>query len=144
MARDHYFLHDAETETPPPDPPGFLDFASYRSLIADITPKTEAMPAGSTPFPTASVRRTSIMMFNLADYGHTLMSDFRAAGGQIVHAEFHAPADLAVLPQPVVINCPGVAAREWWQDAKSPRRARPDRLARCPSRRSTTASIIAA
>ena len=115
--RDHYFLHDAENETAPPDPPGALDFASYRSLIADITPRSEVMPAGSTPFPTASVRRTSIMMFNLADYGHTLMSDFRAAGGQIVHAEFHAPADLAALPEPVVINCPGVAAREWWKDA---------------------------
>ena len=56
-------------------------------------------------------------MFNLADYGHTLLSDFRAAGGQVVHAEFHAPADLAALPEPVVINCPGVAAREWWKDA---------------------------
>ena len=115
--RDHYFLHDAEDEPSPPEPPGALDFASYRSLIADLTPKQETLPAGSTPFPTPVVRRGSSMMFNIADYGHTLMSDFRAAGGQIVRAEFHAPADLATLAEPVVINCPGVAAREWWKDA---------------------------
>ena len=115
--RDQYRLHDA-VEGPSPAPaPGALDFASYESLIDDLTPKTEALPAGSTPFPTPVVRRTSGMIFNLADYGHTLMSDFRAAGGQIVRADFHAPADLAALAEPVVINCPGVAAREWWKDA---------------------------
>jgi glycine/D-amino acid oxidase-like deaminating enzyme len=115
---DQYRLHGADDEGPsPPPPPGALDFASYGSLIADLTPRTETLPAGSTPFPTPVVRRTSGMIFNIADYGHTLMSDFRAAGGEIVRADFHTPADLAALAEPVVINCPGVAAREWWKDA---------------------------
>ncbi|MBS0990225.1 D-amino-acid oxidase, partial [Acetobacter okinawensis] len=38
------------------------------------------------------------------------------AGGRIVIREFHSPADLADLPERVVINCPGYAAREWWND----------------------------
>jgi D-amino-acid oxidase len=113
---DQYFLHEAH-EAEAPEPPGALDFASYHRRIADLTPKAQLLPAGSTPFPVPEVRRTTGLMFNLADYGHTLISDFRAAGGTIVHAEFHAPADLAALPEPVIINCPGVAAREWWKDA---------------------------
>ena len=38
------------------------------------------------------------MMFNIAGYGHTLMTDFLAAGGKIVVREFHAPSELAELP----------------------------------------------
>jgi hypothetical protein len=45
------------------------------------------------------------------------MTDFLAAGGQFVRTEFHEPGELARLPQKVVINCPGYAAREWWKDA---------------------------
>jgi hypothetical protein len=56
-------------------------------------------------------------MFNIHAYGHLLMSDFMAAGGQFVRTEFHEPGDLARLPQKVVINCPGYAARDWWKDA---------------------------
>jgi glycine/D-amino acid oxidase-like deaminating enzyme len=44
------------------------------------------------------------------------MTDFLAAGGQFVRTEFHEPGELARLPQKVVINCPGYAAREWWKD----------------------------
>jgi hypothetical protein len=35
------------------------------------------------------------MQFNIADYGHTLMSDFLAAGGKFVRMEFHSPAEFA-------------------------------------------------
>jgi glycine/D-amino acid oxidase-like deaminating enzyme len=56
------------------------------------------------------------MQFNIADYAHTLMADFLAAGGRFVHKEFHAPGELAALPQKVVINCPGYEARTLWKD----------------------------
>ncbi len=55
-------------------------------------------------------------MFNIADYGHTLMTDFLLAGGQIVRREFHAPSELASLKEKVVINCPGYGARALWKD----------------------------
>jgi hypothetical protein len=35
------------------------------------------------------------MVFNIADYGHTLLNDFFIAGGQFRRAEFHAPSQIA-------------------------------------------------
>jgi D-amino-acid oxidase len=112
---DRYSLSDAApgTEREPPDP---LGFAEYHESIRDLTPRPQALPPGSTPFPTRYVRRNSALIFNIADYGHTLMSDFLAAGGKVQRMEFHAPSDLARLKEKVVINCPGYGARALWKD----------------------------
>ncbi len=115
---DRYYLSDAPpNQAAPAQPsPNELDFASYSDRISDLEPRTVIMPPGSTPFPTRVVRRASSMMFNIADYGHTLMSDFLSAGGKIERREFHEPGELAHLKEKVIINCPGYAAREWWKD----------------------------
>lgn len=96
-----------------PDP---LGFASYSDRIADLVPRWQTIPQSQTPFPTPTVRRTTQMQFNIADYGHTLMSDFRAAGGKFVRAEFHSLADIAHLKERVVINCTGYGARDLCRD----------------------------
>jgi glycine/D-amino acid oxidase-like deaminating enzyme len=96
--------------------PTALDFASYEDRVADLTPRFEPVAPGATPFPTPIVRRSATMMFNIADLAHTLMSDFLAAGGRITRMEFHAPADLTLLKEKVVINCPGYGARALWGD----------------------------
>jgi D-amino-acid oxidase len=93
-----------------------LQFAEYEDRIADITPGSENLPAGSTPFPTPRVSRSSQLVFNIAAYGHTLMTDFLLAGGKFVRAEFHEPAELGRLKEKVVINCPGYGARALWRD----------------------------
>ncbi|HEX4104751.1 MAG TPA: FAD-dependent oxidoreductase [Rhizomicrobium sp.] len=95
---------------------GDLIFGEYNDRIRDLTPRAQELPEGSTPFPVKYVRRSESMQFNVADYGHTLMSDFFTAGGKFVRKEFHAPNDLTQLKEKVVINCPGYAAREWWND----------------------------
>jgi len=114
---DRYLVSDVSPreadQHSPPDP---LGFAEYRDRIRDIMPRFEAAPAGSTPFPTPYVRRSSQMMFNIADYAHTLMSDFLAAGGRFERVEFHAPSELGQLKEKVVINCPGYGARALWKD----------------------------
>ena len=102
---------------PPGSPPGHLDFMELGERIADLTPGQERFPRGATPFGDVEVQRSTTLMFNIADYGHTLMSDFFAAGGKFERREFHDPAELAALPQKVVINCPGYAARQLWRDA---------------------------
>ncbi len=96
--------------------PGQLDFADYSDRIADLTPRYESLPPGATPFPTPYVRRGEEMIYNIADYGHILMSDFLAAGGAFQRVEFHAPSDLTRLKEKVVINCPGYGARALWKD----------------------------
>jgi glycine/D-amino acid oxidase-like deaminating enzyme len=116
---DHYNLFDTDPDADDraEDPPGALDFAQYHDRIRDLTPRSERIPAGETPFPTPYVERNEALIFNIADYGHTLMSDFLMAGGRIERREFHAPADLTLLKEKVVINCPGYGARALWSDA---------------------------
>jgi D-amino-acid oxidase len=118
---DHYNVFDADPRSDrfgegQEATPGALDFASYRDRIADLTPRAERLPAGATPFDAPYVSRDATLMFNVADYGHTLMSDFFAAGGRFQRAEFHRPAELTGLKEKVVINCPGYGGRELWKD----------------------------
>jgi glycine/D-amino acid oxidase-like deaminating enzyme len=112
---DRYVVIDDEDEAEPDDP---LGFAAYRhARIPDLLERAEILPAGSTPFPaSAVVRRQSELVFNVADYGHTLMNDFLLAGGKIERREFHSPAELGRLKEKVVINCPGYGARALWKD----------------------------
>ena len=115
---DRYFLSEPAKgpEYSPPQHLAPLQFAEFRDRILDITPHPELLPAGATPFPTAEVRRGSSMQFNVADYGHTLMADFLAAGGRVERREFHSLGDLTSLKQKVVINCPGYGARALCRD----------------------------
>lgn len=112
---DRYNLNDLAPENRP-ETPNPLGFAEYAHAIRDLTPRPQDMPPGSTPFPTRYVRRNSTMMFNIASYGHTLMSDFLAAGGKVVRREFNSPSELGELKEKVVINCPGYGARALWKD----------------------------
>jgi glycine/D-amino acid oxidase-like deaminating enzyme len=93
-----------------------LPFAEYYDRIADLTPRRQVLPKGATPFGDRSVSRNENLMFNIADYGHTLMTDFLLAGGRIEYREFHAPNELAQLKEKVVINCTGYGARALWKD----------------------------
>jgi D-amino-acid oxidase len=116
--RDRYNLSDISPEDQhrrlrAADP---LGFAHYENRISDLEPAFETLPPGSTPFATPYVRRASQLQFNVADYAHTLMSDFFAAGGRFERREFQSPSELAGLKEKVVINCPGYAARALWKD----------------------------
>lgn len=114
---DRYYLSDPAPSPPPSQPAASaLDFVEYRDRILDITPHFELLPPGATPFPAAEVRRSSSMQFNIADFGHTLMTDFLAAGGRIERREFHTLGELAGLKEKVVINCPGYGARALCKD----------------------------
>jgi glycine/D-amino acid oxidase-like deaminating enzyme len=125
---DRYKLDDDDTPTKPGAPylaassPDVgqtavkLEFASYRDRIRDISPRWQELPPGSHPFPTKHVIRNSALTFNVADYSRQLMNDFQIAGGKIETADFQTPADLAPLPQKVVINCTGYGARALWND----------------------------
>jgi glycine/D-amino acid oxidase-like deaminating enzyme len=96
--------------------PAAPEFADYSARIRDLTPKWRRVPADATPFKAGPVARSEIMIFNISDYGHTLLNDFFVAGGQFRRAEFHAPSQIAGLGKRVVINCTGYGARALWKD----------------------------
>jgi len=104
----------SDTSVGPPRPN--LSFASYARRIRDLTPSWQKVPAEATPFKATSVSRGEIMVFNIADYGHTLMNDFFIAGGQFSRTDFRTPSQIAALRQKVVINCTGYGARALWKD----------------------------
>jgi D-amino-acid oxidase len=93
-----------------------LSFAHYQNRIADLTPRSQELPAGSHPFPTRFARRTSSLTFNIAAYSRQLVNDFLIEGGRIERTEFHSPSDLSQLPQNVLINATGYGARALWKD----------------------------
>ncbi len=115
---DRYILSDLtpEEQERRANEPEKLSFGRYEDRIRDLTPRYEPVPASQNPFPTPYVRRSSSMMFNIADYGHTLMTDFFAAGGVFQRMEFHTPQDLLALKEAVIINCPGYGGRALWKD----------------------------
>ena len=90
---------------------GELQFAAYRSRLQDLFPQGEILRPADTPFRADSVRRRSVLMFNIASYSQMLMTQFRLAGGRIEQREFHDPQELAGLAEKVVINCTGYGAR---------------------------------
>jgi len=110
---DRYMLHDGDGHG------GYTrqhDFAEYSDRIADLTPGSQEMPPGSTPFPTKYVRRTTSLTFNVANYSRQLVEEFQIAGGRIEMREFHVPGELATLPQSTILNCTGYGARSLWSD----------------------------
>jgi len=124
---DRWQLSDSQRVAPTPGaavdpnirtdrPAPVHDFIHLNSRIADLTPRPIVMPAGSTPFPTPYVSRSSSMTFNVADYSRQLMTDFLIYGGKIETREFHSPQELTQLPQKVVVNCPGYGGRALWGD----------------------------
>ena len=113
---DQYAVADDMPQSSGPREPPIVDFASYSRRIADLTPQWQTVPPEVSPFEASSVARGEIMIFNITDYGRTLMNNFLAAGGQFQRAEFQAPGQIAALGKKVVINCTGYGARALWND----------------------------
>jgi len=113
---DRYVVSDLPAPLERPPAKDELQFAAYGSRLQDLFPHTEILRPADTPFRAASVRRRSVLMFNIASYSHMLMTQFYLAGGRFEHREFHDPNDLAELPEKVVIDCTGYGARALWRD----------------------------
>lgn len=107
---------DDEPQSSSAPPRQELDFADYRQRIADLIPKPHMLSPDAAPFRASAVYRSENMIFNISDYGHTLLNDFFIAGGQFQHADFQTPSQIAGLGKNVVINCTGYGARALWKD----------------------------
>lgn len=96
-----------------PDPIGF---ATYGGRLNDLTPAGEPVEPGAHPFAQASVRRVTIPIFNITEYGRVLTSDFLLAGGRMERREFNTASELGTLKEKVIINCTGYGARALFRD----------------------------
>lgn len=120
---DRYILSGGDlprTERPPiRSAPGVapVRFASLGRLEG-VTPRSFPLTAGATPFPVAEARLGSEMQFNVTELVHRLETEFLLHGGRFETRAFHAPSELAALPEKIVINCTGYGARALFGDAE--------------------------
>lgn len=113
---DRYYLSDPPDDPPPATPQPPLDFADLRDRIRDLMPHSTLLAVDQSPFPGHTVRHGASLTFNIADYGHTLLRDFFAAGGTIERRTFHTLSELATLKERTIINCTGYGARALCKD----------------------------
>jgi len=111
-----YHLSDTPPDQQSSEPSDEPEYGELYDHVRDLTPRSVALPAGSTPFPQAYVRRYTTLMFNISTYARMLMSDFLVAGGKIEVREFHQPEDLQQLPERTLINATGYGARALFGD----------------------------
>lgn len=120
--RDRYILSNAQpgpaapAKTAEETDPREIHFAEYGDRIRDIVPRSVQIPVEQTPFPVASARHGTGLQFNVTELAHRLMTQFLLQGGRIETREFHSPAQIAALPEKVVVNCTGYGARALWND----------------------------
>ena len=99
------------------DGDGRPQFAELQSeLLADLIPARAEFGPGSHPLGNRTLRRLSLMMFNLTAYSRLLMTDFLDYGGRIEIREFHAPAQFAELRAKTLIHATGYGARALFGD----------------------------
>jgi D-amino-acid oxidase len=113
---DRYSVSDLPAQGARAPAEGELQFAAYRNRLQDLYPQGENLRPADTPFRATSVRRRSVLVFNIANYLQMLMTQFLVAGGRIEQREFQDPVEMAGLPEKVVINCTGYGARTLWRD----------------------------
>ncbi len=119
---DHYTLSDTPFDAPPPPLPPMANgeerpvFYDMGDRIRDLDSIPQVLTPDANPFPVPYATRATKMFWNFSEYGHLLNTEFFERGGKMVIRDFHSPSELAHLPEKVIINCPGFAARDWWKD----------------------------
>ena len=105
---DHYVVHD-------PARPA----AGHGDLHLPGAEAAATLLRGrQNPFRGAMVTREPALLFQIPAYLDRLTEDFLLRGGRLVVQTFHAPADVAALPEPVVMNCTGLGAQQLFGDAQ--------------------------
>jgi glycine/D-amino acid oxidase-like deaminating enzyme len=72
--------------------------------------RVEQLRPGEHPFPVPSVRRFLSMHIDTSHYLRQVLEDFHLAGGRLVVRELSGRAEIAGLPEPVVVNCTGLGS----------------------------------
>jgi D-amino-acid oxidase len=86
------------------------------TMLHDLFPASRKLGPSEHPFPAKYVRVENTMFIEPSIYLNTLVRDFYIAGGRIRRIIFTTPSQLATLPEPVIVNCTGLGARELFGD----------------------------
>jgi glycine/D-amino acid oxidase-like deaminating enzyme len=90
--------------------------ADVSSALRAFHPELHDLSPGEHRFPVPHARRFHAMLIEPHPYLRALIRDFRVAGGRIIVREFREVAELITLPEPVIVNCTGLGARQLFGD----------------------------
>jgi glycine/D-amino acid oxidase-like deaminating enzyme len=85
-------------------------------LPESIRSPREVLGPGEHPFPTRFAIHRQEMRFEPSVYMDAALRDFMLFGGKLVIRKFATPRELAALPEPVIVNCTGLGARDLFGD----------------------------
>lgn len=107
--RDGYVLSDGQ-------PTGFAARTVEDELVADIRPRPRQLVAGEHPFGHLTATVIDTLHIDPRVFLDALVADVCAAGGTIVRREVKDRAEIASLPQRLVVNCTGLGAGRLFDD----------------------------
>lgn len=87
-------------------------------LPASVRAERERFGPGEHPFPTQYAFREPEMRFEPSICLDVFLRDFLLFGGKVVIREFASPRALAMLDEPVVVNCTGLGSRDLFGDTE--------------------------
>lgn len=96
-----------------PDPPG-----GVVRQFPDLFPETTILARGEHPFHTPYALHYDTMFIEPPVYLNAVLRDFYLAGGRVVVREMRSREEALALPEPVVVNCTGLGARELFGDTE--------------------------
>ncbi len=84
--------------------------------IAPLAGAPRDLSLDESPFPYPWARRIDTLLIEPPRYLPALLEEVRAAGAAVIQRELHDLAEVAQLPEPVVVNCTGLGARRLFGD----------------------------
>jgi D-amino-acid oxidase len=94
-----------------------LGTGSNMLLPASVQLKSVVLGPGEHPFPTQYAVQRPEIRIEPSIYLEALLEDFRQFGGRIVVRRFETVAEVASLPEALVVNCTGLGAKALFSDA---------------------------
>ena len=118
LAGDDYSVRWMPSYVITDEPFSETELLAPKGPFPEVFPELRDLQPSQHRFPYRYVRQFMAMLIEPHPYLRALLRDFRLAGGRMVLQEFHDTAEIATLPQPVVVNCTGLGARTLFSDAE--------------------------
>ncbi len=84
--------------------------------IDDLFPDSRDLTPEEHSFPVKYVRQFVTMMIEPPVYLNAVMRDFELASGRVVVKELRSAREVLSLPEPAILNCTGLGARDLFDD----------------------------
>jgi D-amino-acid oxidase len=118
FAGDDYSVRWVPSYVVTDEPFSETEMLAPKGPFPEVFPELRDLHPSEHRFPYRYVRQFRAMLIEPHPYLRALLRDFRVAGGKVVLQEFHNVAEITTLPEPVVVNCTGLGARDLFSDAE--------------------------